>query len=145
MLWTWLKRSNFIFSLDCLLFISSILDDFDPMFIYVASQRWEQPKNVQYWYFISSDLFKRHRNHFWVIYFSVFSTTSFGSCPVHVRYRTEMSNLNYLLKDLTMVYLIWTISVQSVLYMYMINCKKETNRVKKCLEVPLDGALWQKS
>ena len=72
-----------------------------------------------------------------MIDFSVF--TSFGSCPVDVRYRTEMSNLNYLLKDLTMVYLIWTISVQSVLYMYMINCKKETNRVKKCLEVPLDG------
>ena len=45
---SWTPKTCFAFSLDCLLFISSILDDFDPMFIYVASQRWEQPKYVQY-------------------------------------------------------------------------------------------------
>ena len=45
---SWTPKTCFAFSSDCLLFISSILDDFDPMFIYVASQRWEQPKNVQY-------------------------------------------------------------------------------------------------
>ena len=47
---SWTPKTCFAFSLDCLLFISSILDDFEsnPMFIYVASQRWEQPKYVQY-------------------------------------------------------------------------------------------------
>ena len=47
---SWTPKTCFAFSLDCLLFISSILDDFESnhMFIYVASQRWEQPKYVQY-------------------------------------------------------------------------------------------------
>ena len=33
-----------------------------------------------------------------------------------IRAALKTSNLNQLLKDLTMVYLIWTLSVQSVLY-----------------------------
>ena len=47
---SWTPKTCFAFSLDWLLFISSKLDDFEsnPMFIYVASQRWEQPKYVQY-------------------------------------------------------------------------------------------------